>query len=51
MSILDGIVCKLLCSNCQDFCLNIYEDGSKRRSMSNVRYVFLLKTAKHVAAT
>ena len=32
MSILDSIMCKLLWPNCQDFGLNIYEDGSKRRA-------------------
>ena len=63
MCILDGIVCKLLCPNCQDFGLNIYKDGSKRRGMSSLIYVkcticnsyydenFTSKTVKHVSAT
>ena len=63
MYILDGIVCKLLCPNCQDFGLNIYEDNSKRRGLASLIYVkcnkcdsyydenFTSKTVKHVSAT
>ena len=63
MSILDGIVCKLLCPVCHDFGLNIYEDGSKRRGMSSLIYVkctichsyydenFTSKPVKHVSST
>ena len=52
-----------MCPNCQDFGLNIYEDGSKRSGMASLIYVkcticnfyydenFSLKTAKHVSAT
>ena len=35
ITILDGLVSKLLCPNCQDFGLNVYEDDSKRRGMSS----------------
>ena len=63
MSILDSIICKLLCPNCQDIGMNIYEDGSKRRGMASLIYVkrticdsyydenFTSKTVKHVSAT
>lgn len=35
MTILDSIVSKLLCPNCQDYGINIHEDSSKRRGMSS----------------
>ena len=55
ITILDGLVRRLLCPNCQDFGLNVYEDDSKRRGimssfifLSNVEIVIIMMKVIHL---
>ena len=62
ITILDGLVRRLLCPNCQDFGLNVYEDDSMRRGMSSFIFIkcrncnyhdesYTSKTVEHASAT